>query len=292
LAEDLALATAEAREAATFIALVEAARRRQQAAQEKSPLPPRFLLEAAQSMAAHMAMSEQAMQDGLADMALWQLYLPSALGVDTWDFAAVREHMPWSYERVRAALAPLESRPQVVSTVFHAAAFPLICVLIGAVWRDMHDGPLHLLVASRNMAWFRTDKNRWVGDEIEVLSTSPAGLRQLLAGLKQGSIRRLLILADGPQAPGTQGARALAGISPTLGIKTTLLAKIHALGITLAPFTHEWETNRLVVTPRAPLHPATLGETETIDTVVRHIEDLLRRHPEQWLNWSAARIRT
>lgn len=292
MAEDLARSTAEAREAATFAALIESARRRQQAAHEKSPLPPRFLLESAQSMAAHMAMSEQRMQDCLAPMALWQLYLPSALGAETWDFAAVREHMPWSYERVRAALAAMEARPQVVSTVFHMAAFPLICVLIGAVWRDMHAGPLHLLVASRNMGWFRTANNRWVGDHVEVLSTNPSGLRQLMAGLKTGSIRRLLILADGPQAPGGAGTRALDGVSPALGIKTSLLTKIHALGIPLAPFTHEWDGGRLVVTPRAALDPAVLSETETLDAVVGHIEELLRRHPEQWLNWSAARIRT
>ncbi|CAN7550497.1 hypothetical protein LJR219_003941 [Phenylobacterium sp. LjRoot219] len=292
MAETFAAPTAQAREAAAFAALIDTARRRQQAAYAKSPQTPRFLLESAQSMAAHMAMSERRMQDCLSPMALWQLYLPSALGAATWDFAAVREHMPWSYERVRAALAALESRPQVVSTAFHMAAFPLVCVLIGAVWRDMHVGPLHLLVAGRNMAWLRLDANRWVGDAVQVLNTNPSGLRQLMSGLKTGSIRRLLILADGPQAPGAPGTRALEGVSPALGIRTTLLAKIHALGIPLAPFTHEWEADRLVVTPRPALDPTTLSDTGSIDAVVGHVEELLRRHPEQWLNWSAARIRT
>jgi hypothetical protein len=291
MAEDLANTAARAREAATFAALIDTARQRQQAAHEKSPLTPRFLLDSAQSMAAHMAMSQQHMRERLAPMALWQIHLQSALGAATWDFAAVREHMPWSYERVRVALAAMESRPQVVSTIFHVAAFPLICVLIGAVWRDMHDGPLHLLVASRNMAWFRLDRNRWVGDAGEVLGTDPAGLRQLMTGLKTGSISRLLILADGPQAPGTPGARALDGVSPALAIKTTLLAKIQALGIPLAPITHEWDASGLVVTPRPMLDPATLSQTETIDAVVGHLEDQLRRHPEQWMNWSAARMR-
>jgi hypothetical protein len=292
MVEDLVGPAPEAREAAMFEALVDTARRRQQAAFDRSSLPPRFLLESAKSMAAHTAMSEERMLHSLALMALWQLYLQSALGARTWDFAAVREHMPWSYERVRNALARMEWRPQVVSTVFHMAAFPLVCVLIGAVWRDMHDGPLHLLVASRNMAWFRTEKNRWVGAAVDVVSTDPAGLRRLLAGLKDGSVRRLLILADGPQAPGTPGARALDGVSSALAIRTALLAKIHALGIPLALFKHEWDANRLLVTHCAPLDPATLRETETIDVVVRHVEDLLRRHPEQWLNWSAASIRT
>lgn len=243
-------------------------------------------------MALHMALSEPQMQEAVAPMALWQLYLPSALGARVWDFPAMREHTAWSYERVRAGLAAMESRPQVVSTVFHMALFPLICTLVGAVWRDMHAGPLHLLVASRNMGFLRLETNRWVGETVEVLSTDPAGLRRLMAGLKQGSIRRLLILADGPQAPGPPGTRALDGVSPALGIRTTLLTKIHALGIPLVPITHEWDSDRLVVTPRPPLDPAALSETETIDAVVGHVEGLLRRHPEQWLNWGAARIRT
>lgn len=285
-------AAAQARETAVFAALIELARQRQQAAYEKSPLTPRFLLDGAQSMAAHLGMSDQRMQECLAPMALWQLYMQSALGARTWDFAAVREDLPWSYERVRAALVKMESRPQVVSTVFHMAAFPLICVLVGAVWRDMHEGPLHLLVASRNMGWFRQEGNRWVGEAVEVVNTDAAGLRQLMAGLKNRSIRRLLILADGPQAPGPLGTRALDGVSPTLGIRTGLLAKIHSLGIPLVPIAHEWDADRLVVTPRPALDPSVLDEGESLDAMARYIEDLLRRHPEQWLNWSAARIRT
>jgi hypothetical protein len=274
------------RETATFAALIETARRRQ----EKSPLASRLVLESAQSMAKHMVMSEERMQACLEPMALWQLYLPSALSI--WDLDGVREHMPWSYERVRAALLETEARPQVVSTVFHMAIFPLICTLVGSVWRDMHQGPLHLLVASRNMGWFKVGQNRWVGDAIEVVSTDPAGLRKLMGGLKDGSIRRLLILADGPHAPGRPGARALDGVSPALAIRTALFSKIHALGIPLVPITHEWDADRLVVTPRPVLEPAALAESETIDAVVSHVEGLLHRHPEQWLNWSAARIRT
>jgi len=286
------LALAEAHEAGAFAALIGAARARQQAALAKTPLPPRFLLENAQSMAANVGMSEAQMQACLEPMALWQLYLQSALGAKPWHFAAVRENMPWSYERVRAALAPLEERPQLVSTIFHMAAFPLICVLIGTVWRDMHEGPLHLLVATRNLGWLPLKDGRWGDEPVYVINTTPSGLRQLMGGLKSGSIRRLLILADGPQPPGTPGTRALDGVSPTLGIKTALLAKIHGLGIPIVPFQHEWETSRLVVTPRPALDPATSSESETIDGVAGHIEDLLRRRPEQWLNWNAARIRT
>ena len=292
MAEAIIHSAAQSREAETFAVLIEAARRRQQAAQQRSPAPPRFLIEGAQAMAAHMQMPQERMQACLGPMALWQLYLQSAIGGSTWDFAAVRENMPWSCERVRVALGLLEARPQLVSTVFHMAAFPLICVLIGTVWRDMHDGPLHLLVASRNMGWFRLNSNRWVHDEINVLNTDPAGLRQLMAGLKNGSIRRLLILADGPQSPGTPGARALDTISPTLGVKATLLSKIHGMGIPLVPVTHEWDAGGLLVTPRPALDPAILDKAETIDAMIAHIEDLLRRHPEQWMNWNAAKIRT
>lgn len=85
------------------------------------------------------------------------------------------------------------------------------------------------------MAWFRTEKNRRVGAAVDVVSTDPVGLRRLLAGLKDGSVRRLLILADGPQAPGTPGARALDGVSSALAIRKALLAKIHALGIRSRP---------------------------------------------------------
>ena len=232
------------------------------------------------------------MEECLAPMALWQLYLQAAVGAQRWDFAAVRASMPWSYERVRAALLPLQSHPQVVHAAFHMTAFPLVCALIGTVWRDLYGGPLHLLVASRNLAWFRLEGNRWVGETAEILATDPAGLRQLVAGLRRGTVRRLLILVDGPQAPGPAGTHALGGLSPALGIRTTLLEKIHALGIPLVPITHEWEEEGLVVTPQAPLDRAAVGEAGYVPAVARHIEDLLRRHPEQWLNWNAARIRT
>jgi hypothetical protein len=292
VADEFASSAADAREAATFAALMDAARQRQEAARQKSPLPPRFLLESAQSMAVHMGMSEQRMQDCLEPMALWQLHLPSALGARVWDFAAVREHMPSSYERVHKALAAMESHRQVVTAVFHMPGFPIVCTLIGAAWREMHSGPLHALIASRNMGWLRLGNNRWVLDAVEMISTDPAGLRQLVAGLKTGSIKRLLILADGPQAPGPAGTRALDGVSPALGIRTTLLAKIKALEIPLLPITHEWVEDRLVVTPRSPPDPTAPSEVPTIDTVVHHIENLLHRHPEQWLNWGAASIRT
>jgi hypothetical protein len=288
--EDLDEAAAKAREAKTFEALIEAARQRQRAAEEKAPIS-RFVLESAQSMSRHMAMSAQDMQDRLPRMALWSLYLQSALGAQVWDFETVRREMPWSYARVRAALAALESRPQLVAAVFHMAAFPLVSALVGSAWRGLHDGPLHLLVASRNMGWFRLGHNRWIPEAADLVSTDAEGLWRLLAGLRDGSITRLLILTDGPHAPGTPGTHALESACPSLAIKTSLITILHTLGIPLLPITHAWEVDRLIVTPRPVLDPKVMSQAETIKAMVMHTEALLRRHPEQWLNWNAAGIR-
>lgn len=287
--DDVDLSATEAREAATFATLMGAAHARQAAAMGQAAPTPRFLLDGARSMAMHLGMTAERMQDQLAPMALWQLHLPSELGKRQWDFDAVRAEMPASYEIVRRALAMLDAQPQLVTTVFHMPAFPILCTLIGAAWRAMHDGPLHALIASRNMGWLRLGNNRWILDAISPIGTDPAGLRTLMAGLRNGSIRRLLILADGPQAPGLAGIRALDGISPALGIRTTLLSKIRTLGIPILPITHEWTGDRLTVRPRPVLDGS---DAAAIDAVVRLVEELLRRHPEQWLNWSAARIRT
>lgn len=280
------------RESATLAELFEAASARQRTAREKTPLPPRFLLEGARSMAAHMGMSDPQMQDRLERMALWQLYLPAALGGRAWDFAAVRQHFPSTFARLRETFAALEERPQIVGLLYHMAGYPLVTAAIGAVWRELHDGPLHYLVAGRNTGWLNMPNNRWIRENVVVLDTRPAGLRALVSGLGDGSIRRLLVMVDGPQQPGTPGTRTLAGVSMTLGFRTTLLARIHALGIPLVPVVHEWSAGRLIVTPRTPIEPAVLGPEAAIDAVADTLEDLLRRRPEQWLNWNAAGIRT
>ncbi|WP_454715777.1 hypothetical protein [Caulobacter segnis] len=290
MTEQPAPSPAQRREAETFAGLMDIARSRQQSA--TSAAAPRFILEGAQAMASHLALSEADLQASLAPMTFWQQHMPGAIGAHTWDFAAVRERLPHAYAQVRTALEPLESRPQVVSTVFHMAAFPLLCTLIGAAWRDLHDGPLHALMAARNIGWLRLGGNRWVLDAVEVISTDPAGLRQLAKGLKDGSIKRLLILPDGPHRPGTPGVRALEGVSAGLGVKTTLISKLHGLGIPIAPFIHEWDDGALRVTPCPVLDRATHDEAETIRIMTGHIEDLLQRRPEQWLNWNAARLRT
>jgi hypothetical protein len=268
--------------------LIAAARSRERDAKSA----PRFILEGAQAMASHMGLSGEAVQASLAPMAFWQLHLPAALGETPWDFATVRDRLPHAYAKVRGALEPLEAHPQLVSTVLHMAGFPLTCALIGAAWRDMRAGPLHVLMAARNIGWLRLGANRWVLDAAEVISTDPAGLYQLARGLKDGVITRLLILPDGPHRPGAPGVRALEGLSAGLGVKTTLIATINRLGIPIAPFSHEWRDDALVVTPHPVVESSTHGDVEAIDIMAGYIEDALRRRPEQWLNWNAARLRT
>src|SRR5690606_24028791 len=199
-----ARAAARAREDATFDGLFEQLRQRQQAFQATSPPPSRVLLESARAMAAHMRMPEPRMRQLLAPMAIWQAFLPSALSRDTWDFDAVRERLPWSFARVRGTLQALEARPQLVAVAFHMAAFPLLTALIGAAWRELPGGPLHLLISSRNLGWLRLGNSHWVSESAVVIDTSPAGLRQLTQGLRSGTITRLLIMVDGPHAPGPE----------------------------------------------------------------------------------------
>lgn len=286
--EKPATSQAEARETEVLAGLIAAAQSRAR----NTVAPPRFILEGAQAMASHMALSAETLQASLAAMAFWQLHLPATLGATPWDFAAVRERLPHAYATVREALEALESHPRLVSTVFHMAGFPLVCALIGAAWRDMRAGPLHVLMAARNIGWLRLGANRWVQDAAEVISTDPAGLYQLARGLKDGAIKRLLILPDGPHRPGEPGVCALEGLSAGLGVKTTLIETISRLGIPIAPFSHEWSNGALLVTPHPVLDPATHGAAEAIDIMTGHIEDVLRRRPEQWLNWNAARLRT
>ncbi|RYY53457.1 MAG: hypothetical protein EOO24_64325, partial [Comamonadaceae bacterium] len=131
-------AGAQAREAAMFAALLASARQLQAEAQAKSPATPRFVLESARAMAAHLGMPEARMQEFLVPMALWQFHLQAAIGARTWDFAAVRECMPWSVQRLGAALQPMQSRAQVAHAAFHMAGFPLVCALVGTVVRDAY----------------------------------------------------------------------------------------------------------------------------------------------------------
>src|SRR5690606_439858 len=115
------------------------------------------------------------------------------------------------------------------------------CSLVGAAMRSQHDGPLHMVVATRNLGWLQLEHSRWVREAATVLGTHPQDLRKLMQGLRSGEIRRLLILADGPHPPGQVGVRALSGISAALGFRTPLLERMHALGVPLRSIPHYWE---------------------------------------------------
>src|SRR5262245_36569010 len=165
------------------------------------------------------------------------------------------------------------------------ALFPLVASILVPSVAEAHGERGHVLVAQQNMMWLRTEAGRWVPETADVISTDARGLRQLHAGLRRGSIRRLLILVDGPHRPGP-GTHPLTSISSTLGFKTGLLRKIIEMRIPILPLTHVWGDSRLELEWQ-PLLP---DEPEAgVATIARLIESLLRRRPEQWLNWAAAR---
>jgi hypothetical protein len=272
------------READTLRAWLTAARQRQSA--HVGPMPPRSVVESARTMAAHTGMAPELGEAAALDMAFWQMFLPSALGSDPANFTDVRTRLPHSSEIVRAGVARFAGHRQLVFAAFHMAGFPLVAAMLAPALRDVHGVRGHVLVARRNMPWLRTSTGRWVDEIGDVISTDRPGLRRLHAGLRDGSIRRLVLLVDGPHRPGP-GRRALTGISPALAFKTGLLRKLLAMHIPVLPLTHVWVDQRLHLEWQ-PLLP---GDPDAgVDATAGLIESLLRRHPEQWLNWAAARI--
>jgi len=286
---------AGAREAATLAALFASAHRLQE--QSAATSVPRFLRESARSMARHTGMSDEQMQACLPSMAFWQMFLSSALGRDTAYFTDARARLPSSFDLLRQGFVEMEPHPQVVIAAFHIAALPLVAALAADALADVRSGPRHVLVSKGNMGWLRLAGGRWVLDAAETIAADPAGLRRLMSGLKSGAITRLMILVDGPQAPGGRGTRALTNVSPAIGFRTGLLTSIQSMGIPIRPLTHVWESNALSLTWHPLLDPA--GDREgdraagdVVSAVASIIEGLLRSHPEQWLNWTAASIRT
>src|SRR5262249_54865433 len=142
------------------------------------------------------------------------------------------------------------------------------------------------VVASRNIAWTKLESGRWTGELGQIIGTDASELRRLLTGLRSGELQRLVVMVDGPHPPGRPGTRALANVSPTLGFKTGLLRWILGMGIRALPLAHYWEGTELVLEWGDPL--TSDGESQ----IAGVIEYLLRRHPEQWLNWTAASLRT
>lgn len=270
-------------EAGTLEAWFAAARLRQ--SQHTGAMPPRLVAENARTMAEYMGMTPSEAEAAALSMAFWQMFLPSVMGNDRANFAEVRDRLPRSFDIVRAGVAAAAAPPQLIYAAFHMAAFPLLAAMLVPAVGEVHGSRGHVLVAHRNMAWLKTDSGRWVAELADVISTDPRGLRQLQTGLRDGSIRRLLILVDGPHRPGPD-TYPLTSIAPTLGFKTALLRKLFEMRIPVLPVTHCWGENGLEIEwqPLLPEDPA-VGFAKTAEL----IESLLRRHPEQWVNWNAAR---
>lgn len=280
-------AEAEAREASTLTALFDDAEHRQRSYGTRAAQQPRFLLESARSMGRHLAMTDEEVEGRIPALAFNQIFLPAALAADATHFTEVTSRLPRSFEHVRDGVAAMEPGRQVVVAAFHMTGLTLLGALLAAAWAREHEHRPHALVSERNMGWLRLDSARWAADAAHYVSTDSGGLRRLMTGLKEGTITRLTILVDGPHAPTSPGTRALSGLAPTLGFRTALLARILTMGIPVIPLTHLWESKRLVLRWHPPLDPA-----RGLDTVAELIEELLRRQPEQWLNWAAASLRS
>jgi hypothetical protein len=270
-------------EAGTIDAWFAAARRRQ--SQHAGPMPPRLIGENVRTMADYMGMTPSQAEASAPAMAFWQMFLPSVLGSDRANFTDVRTRLPRSFEVVRRGVADVAAHRQLVFAAFHMTAFPLLAAMLIPAVFEAHGERGHVLVAQRNMVWLRTDSGRWVAELADVISTDGRGLRQLQTGLRDGSIRRLLILVDGPHPPGP-GTHPLTTIAPTVGFKTALLRKLFEMHIPVLPVTHAWEASGLEIAWQPILAE---DPSAGIATTAGLIESLLRRHPEQWLNWAAAR---
>lgn len=287
---------AKVREQASILELFASAYRLRDAEIAKVGRPPLFVLEGAKTMARHLGMSDGQMQELVPAMAFWQVYLASTLARNPAVFAEAGYRFPSSYEVVRSAVAEMQSHRQLVFVAFHMAAMPLIATFLASAVADIHGRPGHVLLSPQNVARAQGESGRWIFNVSNVISADGPGLRRLLSGLRDGTVTRLLILPDGPQRPGRPGICALGDTTPGIGFKTGLLSKILAMGIPMRPLMHTWQPDGLEL----KWHPL-LGDIDAagggsgegaISRVASLIEDLLKRHPEQWLNWSAPSLRT
>jgi hypothetical protein len=277
----------DATEAAFLAAVFEKARQAMQAASARSPFPPRFILEGARAMGKHLGMNDERINELLPEAVFYQVFLPSALAADPSNFTAIDRRLPESFALMYNRLAELKSHPQILIASFHMPGAPVVPMLANAAVVSLGDHG-HILIAPRNTSWLGLENGKWVRESAEVIVANPAGLRRLVAGLRDGSIRRLEALVDGPHPPGAPGVRVLRGLSPTLGFRTGVLRTVLSMGIPVLPVAHFWLPDRLAL----EFGPLLQEPAEGIDTVAGMIEQLLRRHPEQWLNWPAASLRT
>lgn len=247
-------------------------------------MPPRAIADSARMMAQTLGMTPSQAEIAAPQMAFWQMFMPSIMGQDSQNFSDVRTRMPHSFGIVRDGVARHADLPQLVFSAFHMTAFPLLAAMLVPAMFDVHGERGHVLVAQRNMVWLRTDSGRWVSELADVISTDSRGLRQLQTGLRDGSIRRLLILIDGPHRPGPD-THPLTSITPQLGFKTGLIRRLIDMNIPILPVTHTWSDEGLDVQWQPLLE---CDCDAALETTAGLIESLLRSHPEQWLNWGAA----
>lgn len=258
------------------------------AASARGPFPPRFVTEGGRAMARHLGFTNAHLAEMLPTAALYQFFLPSVLAADPSNFTQSASRLPESFALIRDRLTKLESYPQLVILPFHMSGLPLIPALMNAACMQLRSGPRHVLIAPGNISWLAVESGRWLKEGCEVIASNTGGLRRLVAGLGDGSIERLGVLVDGPHPPGKPGTRALSGISPGLGFRTGVLRHILSMGIPVLPVLHYWQSERLAI----EFGPLLIAPEEGIDAVAGIIEGMLLRHPEQWLNWTAARLRT
>ena len=271
------------REAAATAAIFAAAGQRAAASQ-----PPRFLAGAAGAMAHHIGLPDNDQDRLIAEMAFWQLHLPGALGAEPNLYYDPAAYFPESYKVVRDMYVEVRDKPLFVMAGFHMAGFPLLSAMIAQADAELMDRRGYVLIARRNAAWLGFPSGQWVREVANVLTTTPADLRLLLAGLRSGEVGRLMILCDGPQPPTARGARALTTY-PSLGFGDGLLRRLIDMGAPVRPVSHVWRDNRFDVR----WHPYLPTSAEAaVDGYVSLLEELLSNQPEQWLNWPAVATRT
>lgn len=267
-------------EAGTIAAWFAAAHQKQA---QFGPAAPRSIAGSAQMLVDVMGLTAPQAEAAPDAMAFWQLFLPSVLGSDPTNFTDARTRLPRTYELVHRGVADAAAHPQLVFLAFHMAGLPLLGAMVASSVAGVHEEFVHVLVGRRNLMWLRTDAGGWVESLGDVIATDSRGLRRLQTGLREGSIRRLLVLVDGPHTRGPQ-THPLMSMTPWLGFKTALLRRLFELEIPVLPVTHFWDAQGLQIEWQPLLDPAT-GIATTADL----IESLLRRDPTQWLNWAAVR---
>ncbi|HEY4086588.1 MAG TPA: hypothetical protein VGM43_11655, partial [Bryobacteraceae bacterium] len=269
-----------------FTGLFSEARRNMLAASQRKPYPPRMMLASVRAMGRHLEYSDAEIGALLEPAILHQLFLPPVLGTSQTILAEVPRHLPHSFEQMRRHVSAQKHGGPVVVLMFHFSGMPLVGSLLHHAWLECGFVNQHLLIAPRNASWLSHEHAHWLREAAETIVADRAGLRRLMTGLRNGGISHLTLLADGPHDPASFGVTPVARV-PALGFRTGMLRWLFSSGITVIPLIHYWETERLHFEWRDPLSPE-----NGVESVAGLIGELLRRHPEQWLNWPAASLRT